>query len=81
MSVDMFAKRSQMTPLSHGVRAYVAPIDRTSGTFVSRSIRPRRGSSTSTPLLLRFLTWAGYRISRASRLRNTKACAMVRMPR
>ena len=35
MSVDMFAKRSQMTPLSQGVRAYVAPIDRTSGTCVA----------------------------------------------
>jgi len=35
MSVDMFAKRSQMTPLSQGVRAYVAPIDRSSGTFVA----------------------------------------------
>lgn len=31
MSVDMLAKRSQMTPLSQGVRAYVAPIDRTNG--------------------------------------------------
>lgn len=35
MSVDMFAKRSQMTPLSHGVRAYVAPVDRNSGTYVA----------------------------------------------
>jgi hypothetical protein len=35
MSVEMFAKRSQMTPLSHGVRAYVAPVNRDSGFFVS----------------------------------------------
>ncbi len=35
MSVEMFAKRSQMTPLSHGVRAYVAPIDRNSGFSVA----------------------------------------------
>ena len=28
MSVPMFAKRSQMVPLSHAVRAYVAPINR-----------------------------------------------------
>src|SRR5215813_11154061 len=31
MSAEMFAKQSQMTPLSHGVRMYAAPIDRTSG--------------------------------------------------
>ncbi len=35
MSVNMFAKRSQMTPLSHGVRAYAAPIDRNSGFSVA----------------------------------------------
>ncbi len=35
MSVEMFAKRSQMTPLSHGVRVYVAPIDRNSGFSVA----------------------------------------------
>ena len=35
MSVNMFAKRSQMTPLSQGVRAYVAPIDRTNGICVA----------------------------------------------
>jgi len=35
MSIDMYAKRSQMTPLSHGVRAYVAPIDRNSGFSVA----------------------------------------------
>ena len=30
MSVERFAKRSQMTPLNHGVRVYAAPIDRNS---------------------------------------------------
>jgi hypothetical protein len=35
MSVDMFAKRSQMTPLGQGVRAYVAPVDRTNGVCVA----------------------------------------------
>jgi hypothetical protein len=35
MSVELFAKRSQMTPLSHGVRMYVAPIDRSSGFSVA----------------------------------------------
>lgn len=35
MSVDTFAKRSQMTPLSHGVRAYAAPVDRNSGFCVA----------------------------------------------
>lgn len=34
MSVDTFAKRSPMTPLSQGVRAYVAAVDRNSGFFV-----------------------------------------------
>ncbi len=31
MSVEFYAKRSQMTPLGEGVRVYVAPIDRNSG--------------------------------------------------
>jgi hypothetical protein len=31
MSLETFARRSQMTPLSQGVRAYVAPVDRNSG--------------------------------------------------
>jgi hypothetical protein len=35
MSVNMFAQRSQMTPLSRGVRAYVAPVDRNSGKCVA----------------------------------------------
>jgi len=35
MSVDMFAKRSQMTPLSQGVRAYAAPVDRNSRVCVA----------------------------------------------
>jgi hypothetical protein len=35
MSVDIFAKRSQMTPLSRGVRAYVAPVDRKNGVCVA----------------------------------------------
>ncbi len=35
MSVEMYAKRSQMTPLSHGVRAYAVPIDRNSGSSVA----------------------------------------------
>ena len=35
MSVNMFAKRSQMTPLAQGVRAYVAPVDRTNGICVA----------------------------------------------
>ena len=35
MSVEMFAQRSQMTPLGHAVRAYVAPIDRNSGLSVA----------------------------------------------
>ena len=35
MSVEPFAKRSQMTPLTHAVRAYAAPIERNSGAFLA----------------------------------------------
>jgi len=35
MSVQMFAKRSQMTPLGQGVRVYAVPIDRNSGFSVA----------------------------------------------
>jgi hypothetical protein len=35
MSVEPFAKRSQMTPLTHAVRTYAAPIERNSGTFLA----------------------------------------------
>jgi hypothetical protein len=31
MSTELFAKRSQMVPLGHAMRAYVAPIDRNTG--------------------------------------------------
>jgi len=34
MSAEQFARQSQMAPLGRGVRAYVAPIDRTTETFV-----------------------------------------------
>jgi hypothetical protein len=33
MSGEIFAKRSQMTPLGQGVRAYAAPVDRESGRY------------------------------------------------